>query len=78
MPAAANASAGTSAASDRRSILRRCPKPARTSRNSHSGSTSGPTAGAGRRSMRTSADSTLGTGWKTVAGTRPTTLAVAQ
>ena len=73
-PAASKTSGATTPASDRRSILRRCPKAVRTSANSASRST----AGGSRRSIRTSADSTLGRGTNTVAGTCPTMRAVAQ
>ena len=59
----------------RRSILRRWPNPARTSPNSRSGRRR-TVAGSARRTIDTSADSTLGWGTNTVAGTRPTTSAV--
>ena len=64
-----------SPASDRRSILRRCPNAVRTSVNSVARDR--PSAVA-RRSIRTSADSTLGRGTNTEAGTWPTIRAVAQ
>ena len=80
MPEAASTSGVRSPSigtNDRRSILRRCAKPVRTSANSSSADGTA-TGGAARRSSRTSAESTLGRGTKTVGGTRPTTLASAK
>ncbi len=77
--AASKAPGETIPARARRSILRRLPKPARTNLNSESGSTvAGSTAGAGRRRIDTSAESTFGRGTNTVGGTYPTTDASAQ
>ena len=73
-PAAAKAAGSTRPASERRSILRRWPNPARTRANSRSGSAS--VAGAGRRSIETRAESTLGRGRKTSGPTLPTSRAV--
>ena len=69
--------ASTSPASERRSILRRWPNPARTSANSAS-AVGRRRRGTARRAMSTSADSTFGRGRNTPAGTWPTTAAVAQ
>ena len=78
MPAATKSSAVTRSASERRSVFRRCPKPARTRRKSSSGGTDGGPAGTGRRRMATSAESTFGRGRNTDGGTRPTIAASAQ
>ena len=74
-PAASNASGATRPASERRSILRRCPNPASTRANTRRRRSSSP--GGSWRSRVTSAESTRGRGWNTVAGTRPTTAASA-
>jgi hypothetical protein len=56
--------------------LRRWPKPVRTSENMRSGDGTS-TGGASRRTSWTSADSTLGAGTNTDAGTMPTIFASA-
>jgi len=76
IPAAANASASTWPASDRRSILRRWPKPVRTRLKRRTESLA--VAGAGRRMISTRADSTRGRGRNTSGPTRPITRARAQ
>ena len=76
MPAASKTSGATVPARLRRSILRRCPNPWRTKVNRASRSAS--VAGAERRVISASDDSTLGLGTKTLAGTWPAMRAVAQ
>ncbi len=76
MPAASNTSGATTAARERRSILRRWPKAVRTRWNRGCGATS--TAGVGRRRISARADSTFGRGTNTLAGTSPAMRAVAQ
>ena len=61
----------------RRNILRRCPKPVRTSANSFCGSTLF-TAGTALRRMSTIDDDTFGFGKNTVAGTSAAINASAQ
>ena len=78
MSAHANPLASTVPANARRSILRRWPKPWSINANNRRRSMLASTAGVDRRSTRTNADSTLGLGTNTVAGTEPTTVAVAQ
>ena len=61
--------ASGASASEPASVLRRCAKAACTSAD-----TRGRGRRAGARACATSADSTLGSGWNTVRGTRRTTL----
>src|SRR5439155_11372372 len=77
MPDTLNASGGISPARARRSIFRRVAKP-RSMRWKILRRATSVAIRSVRRSIDTSTESTLGRGWKTVGGTRPTTLAVAQ